>query len=262
VQDDIFSEYDRWDDTYWRHVALRELLAEFFARYRQPCTAEKVLEIGPGVGATLRRFSQICETHGVELNSAALRYARTRVSKNLVQGSGLELPYRSGTFDMAMSTDVVEHVAAPRSVFHEVYRVLRPGGLWMVIVPAYQCLWSDRDIRLRHHKRYRCSELRSLFEESGFEILKATYINLFYLPIFAGAVFGSRLLNRGHANLKFDFLEVSPRINEILRRLLEVETALLKRLNFPLGSAVLGIGRRPARVAERALPISTDACSH
>jgi SAM-dependent methyltransferase len=262
MEDNLFAIYDRWDDTYWRQVALRNLLLEFFARYQNRGDGCRVLEIGCGVGATLRRFSQVCETHGVELSRAALRYARTRVSKNLVQGSGVNLPYQGGSFDMVMSTDVVEHIASPGCVFEEVYRVLRPGGLWMVIVPAYRWLWSDRDIRLQHQKRYRRRELRSLFAEHGFEVLKATYINLFYLPIFAAAVFTSRLANQGRAVLGFDFLIVPRSLNELLRRLLEAETALLKRLNFPTGSAVFCVGRRPAGAALTARPGSVVPSGH
>ncbi len=245
--DEIFASYDRHDGTYWRHVALRDMLLQFFDKYRPLGNACRVLEIGPGAGETLKRFAEWFEVHGVDISLAPLRYAMRRVGKNLVQGLGQQLPYASGSFDMVMSTDVVEHVARPAGVFSEVYRVLRPGGLWMTIVPAYQLLWSERDVRLGHYKRYRIAELRGLFAGAGFEILRATYINLFYLPIFAATVFGARLLNHGHANLTFDFLEVPPLLNGFLRRLLDLETAWLKRWDSPIGSSTLCIGRRPLR---------------
>jgi hypothetical protein len=115
----------------------------------------------------------------------------------------------------------------------------------MTIVPAYQFLWSDRDVRLGHYKRYRVGELRVLYRATGFEMLRATYINLFYLPIFAGTVLVSRWLNGGHADLKFDFLEVPAWLNVLLERLLSVETAWLKRRDFWLGASTLCVGRRP-----------------
>ena len=247
MDDQVFASYDRHDATYWRHVALREMLLDFFILYRQPRPAFRVLEVGPGAGETLKKFAGRHEVHGIDISYAPLRYARRRVGKNLVQGLGQQLPYTAQSFDLVMSTDVVEHVAEPAAVFAEVYRVLRPGGLWMTIVPAYQFLWSDRDVRLGHYKRYRIGELRVLFAAAGFEILKSTYINLFYLPIFAGTVLAARLLNQGYANLTFDFLEVPPALNAALKRLLDLETAWLKRWDFPLGSSTLCVGRRPMR---------------
>lgn len=241
----LFAAFHLYDDTYWRSAGLRDMLLAFFRLHRAPRFSWRVLEIGSGVGATLRKFSEQFETHGLDLSEIALKYARTRVSKNLVRGSGLLLPYRSESFDLVMSTDVLEHVDTPETVCTEVYRVLRPGGLWMTVVPAYQFLWSERDVRLGHCRRYRRPELRELHTNSGFEVVEATYINLFYLPLFAGAVVVGRLLNRGHANLKFDFLPVPQILNRFFKGLLDVETELLQRINFGVGSAVLCIGRRP-----------------
>ncbi len=245
MDEGVFGIYDRLDGVYWRHVALREMLLEFFALYRQPRPSWRVLEIGPGVGETLKALGAQFEAHGLDVSEAALRYAQRRVKKNLVQGRGEQLPYADGVFDLVASTDVVEHVEHPERVFAEVYRVLRPGGLWLTIVPAYQSLWSERDVRLGHYKRYRVSELRPLFQATGFEVVRATYINLFYLPIFAATVGVGRWLNHGHANLTFDFLEVPEWVNTVLTKILGLETAWLKRHDFPWGASTLCVGRRP-----------------
>jgi SAM-dependent methyltransferase len=225
------------------------MLLHFFRQYGGLQGRPKVLEIGPGVGATLKFFSEVSEVHGLDPSRAALKYAKKRVLENLVCGFGQQLPYHDGAFDMVMSADVVEHIDNPEPLLLEAFRVLRPGGLLMVIVPAYQWLWSTRDVRLHHCRRYRLGELRRLFRGSGFVILKATYINAFYLPAFAAAVLVSRAVQRGRADLAFDFLEVPRALNALLTWILDMETRCLRRVNFPAGSSVFCAGQRPTTAA-------------
>jgi SAM-dependent methyltransferase len=46
-----------------------------------------------------------------------------------VQGSGLDLPFRTGSIDICFSANVAEHVPEPERLGNEMIRVTRPGGL-------------------------------------------------------------------------------------------------------------------------------------
>src|SRR4029453_17000737 len=50
-------------------------------------------------------------------------------------GNGESLPFEAGSFDLVFSDNVFEHVANPAAVFAEAFRVLRPGGLFLIKTP-------------------------------------------------------------------------------------------------------------------------------
>lgn len=51
---------------------------------------------------------------------------------------GLALPFRDNVFDAILSQAVIEHVKEPQTYVDEVYRVLKPGGVFYVEVAFMQ----------------------------------------------------------------------------------------------------------------------------
>jgi SAM-dependent methyltransferase len=45
------------------------------------------------------------------------------------------LPFKSGTFDLVISTELIEHVMYPKKFINEVHRVLKPHGKWLLSTP-------------------------------------------------------------------------------------------------------------------------------
>jgi len=121
-------------------------------------TGKLLLEVGAGFGTFLayaRREG--VRAVGVEIDEPMVALARDLARGNgvtgcpLVVGAGETLPFRSGTFDVAFSNSVLEHVRDPGQVLRETIRVLRPGGRLLVLefskpvlpllAPAYDA-WS------------------------------------------------------------------------------------------------------------------------
>ncbi len=50
-------------------------------------------------------------------------------------GFGENLPYPAGSFDVVFADNVLEHLAAPETVFREILRVLKPGGVFLAKTP-------------------------------------------------------------------------------------------------------------------------------
>jgi 2-polyprenyl-3-methyl-5-hydroxy-6-metoxy-1,4-benzoquinol methylase len=46
-----------------------------------------------------------------------------------------KLPFENNTFDVVISLWVLEHLKLPEAVFSEIYRVLKPGGIFMFATP-------------------------------------------------------------------------------------------------------------------------------
>jgi SAM-dependent methyltransferase len=95
---------------------------------------DRVLDIGAGAGelnayALKGRVQQIV---GVDRDP--------RVSANPLLDTGLSadiyaLPFRDGSFDVAFSIYVLEHVDRPAQLTAEIARVLRPGGVCLILTP-------------------------------------------------------------------------------------------------------------------------------
>lgn len=92
------------------------------------------------------------------------------VSGMFVQASATHLPFPSGAFDGLGLFDVLEHLRHPKECLSEVLRVVRPGGLVLVTVPAYRLLWSPHDDLVGHVHRYTLGEIRELLETAGLRV--------------------------------------------------------------------------------------------
>ena len=71
--------------------------------------------------------------------------------------------------------DVLEHIEDDERFIEKLKRVLRPGGLVYLTVPAHQWLWSITDIDAGHFRRYSTRQLTSRFTAAGFDVLYVTY---------------------------------------------------------------------------------------
>lgn len=110
----------------WEHRRALEALAD----------CRKILEIGCGAAFFLEKMqAQGKEVRGVELNSAAARYARSRGVP--VESMALEefAPLHREEFDAVCFFQVLEHVADPLVFFETALACLRPGGRMFVSVP-------------------------------------------------------------------------------------------------------------------------------
>jgi ubiquinone/menaquinone biosynthesis C-methylase UbiE len=101
----------------------------------------KALEIGYGAGALqLVLAPAVDELHGVDLDAdpeaVARLLARRGAVARLVRGSVYELPYEDATFDLAVCFSVFEHLHEYPRALREVARVLAPGGLFLLGMPA------------------------------------------------------------------------------------------------------------------------------
>lgn len=60
-------------------------------------------------------------------------------------GSGDEIPIKSEAFEVVLCSQVLEYVADPRRLIAEVHRVLKPGGVLLLSVPAIFPIDSEKD---------------------------------------------------------------------------------------------------------------------
>ena len=103
---------------------------------------KRVLDLGSGMGsvaveAAVRGASAIAVEPGRGLREVACDRLR-EVGRGLVMAAdGESLPLSDASIDVAVSLQVLEHVANPRAMLQEVFRVLRPGGVFLLTCENY-----------------------------------------------------------------------------------------------------------------------------
>jgi SAM-dependent methyltransferase len=112
-----------------------------------PPGTSDLLDAGCAYGYGTRFFAANAQrTVGIDPNSRLIEIARRRYPAIEFVVSGVEtVPFASGTFDVVVMADVLEHVRDERRTLGEIYRLLRPGGVFIVTVP-HKGLFSFLDL--------------------------------------------------------------------------------------------------------------------
>ena len=100
-------------------------------------TGKRVLDLGCGGGFMAEALAARGATvTGIDPSSAAIEAARVHsgvhgLAIDYLVGSGEDLPFAAGAFDVVVCVDVLEHIEAWEQVVSEIRRVLRPEGLFL-----------------------------------------------------------------------------------------------------------------------------------
>lgn len=121
---------------YWQRARHRIILGFLDRACRQG--RAPVLDIGCG---SSRIIQDLPGAVGMDILLPKLRFLRGRHDR-LVQGTIFALPFPDNVFDAVICSQVIEHIPDSPQVFHEMTRVLRPGGTLILGTPDYaRRLW-------------------------------------------------------------------------------------------------------------------------
>jgi SAM-dependent methyltransferase len=120
---------------------------------------------------------------GVDVEPLACALARERSAADIREASVLALPFGDGEFDAVVSSDVIYHLDDDDAALREMRRVLRPGGMLVVNVPAYRWLWSYHDEATHARRRYGRGEVGAKLRAAGFSGVRTTHWNALPLPL-------------------------------------------------------------------------------
>ena len=136
--------------------------------------ATSMLDVGCSAGYVLAAAESLkLRATGIDYAAWAAGFAHERGFQTAA-ASLTELPFREASFDIVTAKHTLEHVLKPKQAMAELHRVLKPGGVALVVVPdvAFRKPAHYQPDRLgwQHHVYYDVPTLSRGFAEAGFEI--------------------------------------------------------------------------------------------
>ncbi|HND60187.1 MAG TPA: class I SAM-dependent methyltransferase [Opitutaceae bacterium] len=243
---DEYTNLDRVEGEHWYYSGKRRFVRDWLRRVRPPQPSDVLLDCGAGTGRFALEMETHCQVLVLDDHEEALRLLRARFRPEQVLSlSGDTVPLPDGSLEYVTALDVLEHVPDDAAVVRGFHRLLKPGGLAAVTVPASMALWSDWDEALHHFRRYHRPQLRALFPPEGWEVVYVNYTNVLVYP----AVWLVRKWRRLRQRLGLGAPaartedQLPPRwLNALLRSIFV--TMARCRVPFPFGVSLVLVARR------------------
>jgi SAM-dependent methyltransferase len=242
-----FEEYEvmyQVEDHHWWYLGMEQITCRVLERYLpRDQSALKILDAGCGTGAVMKYLCQYGEVTGFDFSAEALRFSQKRAHTRLVQASVLGTPFASALFDLIVSFDVIcEMGVNDEQALLEFRRILRPGGLVMLRLPAYKWMHGKHDIATHISHRYTRGEIGAKLKRSGFTPVRLSYANMFLFPVAVAKRLSERLFSPHQTGSDLT-LDPGP-LNGVLRSILSAEAPLVSAVGLPFGLTVVALARK------------------
>jgi 2-polyprenyl-3-methyl-5-hydroxy-6-metoxy-1,4-benzoquinol methylase len=246
MQTELYDELHRLEQTHWWFQARRHIVWSLVRRYmgEESKRRLRICELGCGTGGNLIPLAQSHDVVGVECSPEALNYARQELGSRAQFGrlpDEIDLP--SASFDVVLMTDVLEHIEDDASSARTALRLLRPGGVVVATVPAYQWLYSRRDAHHHHFRRYGKRRFGALWSAQNAQTLLLSHYNSFLFPPAAIVRLASKIVPG--RNTVGDLRVPMRPLNHVLAHVMRSESNLLGRVPMPFGLSLVAVVRKP-----------------
>jgi SAM-dependent methyltransferase len=230
----------------WWFRGMNRIMLQVLDPIAAALNPDRVLEAGCGTGyfARLLEDRYHWKVFPSDLSWTGLSHARGAGTRRLSRANIATLPFKSKSFDMVVSLDVLVHF--PRGeegrAIGEFRRVLADGGLLVMRVSALDVLRSRHSVFTDERQRFTRRRLTRLVEDHGFSMLRCTYANSLLVPVaLARFRLWEPLLRKPPAS------GTRP-VFRVLDRLLCSALALEARWigagrNFPVGQSLILLGK-------------------
>lgn len=148
-----------------------KLARYLFSRYKLSKWG-KILDLGCGRGEFLKGFIR-CGLNGYGVDRSTI--AKSICPEVEILQSDLEnepLPYSDNSFDLVFSKSVLEHFYYPEKLIQEIYRILKPGGMTITMVPDWESIYKTFYNDYTHRTPFTLTSLRDIFIINNFDNVK------------------------------------------------------------------------------------------
>ena len=154
----------------------------------------RILDVGSGAGQIIRHLLKAAqpdaEIVGFDLSHEMLRRARERLNSDrpfFVAADMMQMPFRDNSFDCVTCGYVLEHIPDPQPGLSEFARVLKPGGVALLLVTedSISGLLTSHTWKCRTFSR---TELRDACDRVGLEWDRELWFTRFHEVMKLGGI--------------------------------------------------------------------------
>ncbi len=242
MQPEEYRKMAEVEDRMWYYRALHRHVARALADKLGPDAT--VLDAGCGTGGLLRHLQRMQPSwrlSGVDLSSLACAISRERTNATIAESSVTQLPFANESFQAITSCDVLCQVAQPEVALGELARCLKPGGVVVLTMPAYQWLFSYHDSQVANLRRYTRNGVKDILQATGLQPVWSSHWNTLPFPL---AVLRRKIFPP--AAPTSDVRLYPAPLEAMFNAMMAIEHAWLSAGGrLPFGSSVLVVARKP-----------------
>lgn len=129
------SSYDKWHINPPSAKVVDSWNFDNLSKFLENKKVSKALELGSGTGRLANSLFKIAdEVYGIDVSQEVLKIAQEKYPKlKLSCGEVVNLPYQDNFFDLVIINGSLHHFFAVDKTFQEAYRVLKPGGAFVLL---------------------------------------------------------------------------------------------------------------------------------
>ena len=207
-----------------------------------------VMEIGCSSGFFIRDLCRALPNATVigadVVKVPLLNLARTLPGVPLIRFDLLQCPLPDACVDVLVMLNVLEHIEDDVRALQCAFKLLRPGGVLVLEIPAGAYLYDAYDAQLCHFRRYSAGEVRGKLAAAGFRVKRQSHLGFLLFPLFAAV----KLMNkwRGGARVVVKQQVATTSRSLLVAWAMRAEMWLARYVSLPFGIRVLATAKKNA----------------
>lgn len=248
MEKNFAEQYGDLEQWHWWFRGRRRVIESLLRRELNGRGSRRILSVGCGPAEGLEWLLPFAGPEGrvvgLDVETAHARNVPERVEFHI--GALENAPFDDASFDVVLALDVLEHLDDDSAGLRQAVRLVRPGGLLLVTVPALPSLWGAQDVVSEHRRRYTKRTLTDLFRKVGLQGYQVKYFNSLLFPLIAPVRWSRRALGMDERP-RSDFEDNRPGVvNEMLAWVFGLEAHLIHSAPVPLGVSLVAKYRMPS----------------